>query len=58
MRHAEALKLLRSHPATDAARAEVLRRAASARELLEQLPPNPARDALADLCDTVARRSV
>ena len=58
VRHAEALKLLRSHPATDAARAEVLRRAASARELLEQLPPHPARDALADLCDTVARRSV
>ena len=38
---AEALRLLRSHPATDAARAEVLRRAASARALLEQLPPTP-----------------
>jgi heptaprenyl diphosphate synthase len=58
VRHAEALELLRSHPATDAARAEVMRRAAIAQGLLQQLPPNPARDALADLCDTVARRSV
>ena len=58
VRHAEALELLRSHPAMDAARAEVLRRAATARGLLEQLPPCPARNALADLCDTVARRSV
>jgi heptaprenyl diphosphate synthase len=58
VRHAEALQLLRSHPATDAARAEVLRRASAARQLLEQLPSNPAREAMADLCDTVARRSV
>jgi heptaprenyl diphosphate synthase len=58
VRHAEALQLLRSHPATEAARAEVLRRASAARQLLEQLPSNPAREAMADLCDAVAQRSV
>jgi geranylgeranyl pyrophosphate synthase len=57
-RHAEALALLRAHPATAAARAEVWRRAAAARGLLDELPACAARDALADLCDAVAKRNV
>ncbi len=56
-RHAEALALLRRHPAVEEARAEVSRSADVARKLLEELPDNPARQALAGLCDLVVTRS-
>jgi heptaprenyl diphosphate synthase len=55
---AEAIALLRRHPSIDAARAEVRRRAESARLLLDGLPAGPARDALEELCDTVVSRTV
>ena len=54
---AEALVLLRAHRCVDQARAEVQRRADRARSFLIDLPAGPARDALADLCDTVVTRS-
>jgi heptaprenyl diphosphate synthase len=56
-RHAEALALLREHPAMDEARAEVSRSADEARKLLEELPDTPARTALAGLCDLVVNRT-
>nr|WP_281352254.1 polyprenyl synthetase family protein [Phytoactinopolyspora alkaliphila] len=55
--HAEALSLLRAHPAMDEARADVLRWADDARTTLASLPATPARDALESLCDTVVTRS-
>ena len=55
---AEVLDLLRRHRSIDAARAEVRRRAESARLLLDGLPTGPARDALEELCDTVVSRTV
>ncbi|SER15625.1 polyprenyl synthetase family protein [Microlunatus flavus] len=55
---AEALDLLRSHRSIDEARAEVRRRAESARLLLDGLPAGPARDSLEELCDTVVSRTV
>jgi heptaprenyl diphosphate synthase len=55
--HAEALALLRAHPAMDEARAEVSRSADEARKLLEELPDTPARQALAGLCDLVVSRT-
>ncbi len=55
---AEALGLLRVHHCVDEARAEVRRRADRARSFLADLPAGPARDALADLCDSVVTRSV
>jgi heptaprenyl diphosphate synthase len=55
--HAEALALLRAHPAIDEARTEVVRRAARAREFLAGLPDLAARDALATLCDVVVSRT-
>ncbi len=55
---AEALVLLRAHPCVDQARAEVQRRADRARSFLTDLPAGPARDALADLCDSVVTRTV
>ncbi len=55
--HAEALKLLRAHPAVQQARLEVRRRADDARALLAALPGGAARDALAALCDLVVTRS-
>jgi heptaprenyl diphosphate synthase len=55
--HAEALSLLRAHPAMDQARAEVSHSADEARKLLEQLPDTPARQALAGLCDLVVTRT-
>ncbi|MGH3355119.1 MAG: polyprenyl synthetase family protein [Nocardioidaceae bacterium] len=55
--HAEALGLLRAHTAMDEARAEVSRRADDARRLLAELPDNPAREALAGLCDLVVHRT-
>jgi heptaprenyl diphosphate synthase len=53
----EALGLLRRHRALDDARAEVRRRADHARTLLAPLPGGPAKDALAELCDTVVTRT-
>lgn len=54
--HAEALALLRAHPAMDEARAYVQAEADAARALLRTLPEQPARAALEALCDTVATR--
>ena len=55
--HADALALLRSHPAMESARAEVHRWAADARSALAPLPDGPARAALERLCDAVVDRS-
>jgi heptaprenyl diphosphate synthase len=55
--HAEALRLLRASPAMDVARAEVRRRADTARALLVDLPDITARDALVGLCDLVTTRT-
>jgi heptaprenyl diphosphate synthase len=54
--HAEALALLRAHPAMDEARAYVQAEADAARALLRTLPEQSARAALEALCDTVATR--
>ena len=54
---AEALALLRAHPAIDEARLEIHRRAEAARACLAPLPDGPAKDALASLCDAVISRS-
>lgn len=54
--HAEALALLRVHPAMDEARAYVRAESDAARALLSKLPEKPARAALEALCDTVATR--
>lgn len=54
--HAEALTLIRVHPAMDEARAYVRAEADAARALLDKLPEQPARAALEALCDTVATR--
>jgi len=56
-RHAEALRLLRAHPAMGQARAHVLGRAEQARGLLVELPSGPARQALDALCDLVITRT-
>ena len=55
--HAEALELLRAHPALDVARAEARRWSDLARECLEPLPSGSARDVLALLCDYVVSRT-
>jgi heptaprenyl diphosphate synthase len=55
--HAEALRLLRAHPAMDSARAEVRRCTDEARDLLAGLPDIPARAALQSLCDVVVERT-
>jgi heptaprenyl diphosphate synthase len=55
--HAEALSLLRAHPAMQAARDEVRRRADTARGLLTSLPDHPATQALHGLCDLVTHRT-
>jgi heptaprenyl diphosphate synthase len=55
--HAEALRLLRSHPAMDQARAYVLERAAEARQLLRALPEGPVRTALDAFAQAVAVRT-
>ncbi|MBA8792793.1 heptaprenyl diphosphate synthase [Friedmanniella endophytica] len=54
---AEALRLLRAHPALDRARADVLARAETARRLLDPLPAGRAKDALVELCDSVVTRT-
>ncbi len=56
-RHAEALDLLRKHPAMDEARAYVVARAQEAKALLTALSPGPVRDALEAFADLVAVRS-
>ncbi|HEU0213853.1 MAG TPA: polyprenyl synthetase family protein [Jiangellaceae bacterium] len=55
--HAEALALLRRHPAMAEASAEVRRWAAEARAVLAPLPDVPARRALEALCDSVVDRT-
>ncbi|MGK4582597.1 polyprenyl synthetase family protein [Kitasatospora sp. HPMI-4] len=56
--HAEALRLLRRHPALERARRETLRYAEEARALLAPLPDCSAKDALQGLCDSVAIRTM
>jgi heptaprenyl diphosphate synthase len=55
--HAEALALLRRHPAMAEASAEVRRWAAEARAVLTPLPDVPARWALEAMCDSAAERT-
>ena len=55
--HAEALALLRSHPAIVEARKQAHAWSDSARDLLEALPTGPPRDVLALLCDYVVSRT-
>ena len=55
--HAEALRLLRRHPAMDEARAHVLNIAVEAQELLKVLPEGPVRDALDAFAVLIATRS-
>ncbi|MET0468572.1 MAG: polyprenyl synthetase family protein, partial [Aeromicrobium sp.] len=54
--HAEALTLLRAHPAMAEARAYVQAEADAASVLLAKLPDTSARAALQELCDTVVTR--
>ena len=55
--HAEALGLLRTHPALDRARSYVVARAQEAKALLAVLPEGPVRAALEAFADVVATRS-
>ncbi|RNL63343.1 polyprenyl synthetase family protein [Nocardioides marmoriginsengisoli] len=55
--HAEALGLLRAHPAMAEARAYVAAEAAAAKSLLQALPDGPVRTALEAFADVVADRS-
>ena len=55
--HAEALALLRAHPAMEEARADVIRRANEAKDLLKVLPDGPVRTALETFADVVADRT-
>jgi heptaprenyl diphosphate synthase len=55
--HAEALTLLRAHPAMEEARAYVVARAQEAKALLTALPDGPVREALADFADVIATRT-
>ena len=55
--HAEALDLLRRHPAMAQARAYVVARAQEAKELLQVLPEGSVRSALEAFADVVAVRS-
>jgi heptaprenyl diphosphate synthase len=56
-RLAEALRLLRAHPAMEQAAARLSRSVDEAREIAGQLPPGPARDALHGLTDFVLART-
>ncbi|MBW1602565.1 polyprenyl synthetase family protein [Streptomyces sp. JJ66] len=56
-RHADALAGLRAHPALDLARRDAVAHAEQARAALAPLPPHPAKDALAALCDGVVHRA-
>jgi heptaprenyl diphosphate synthase len=55
--HAEALALLRAHPAMEMARADTRRWAATARTEILALPDVPARAAFESLCEFVAERT-
>jgi heptaprenyl diphosphate synthase len=55
--HAEALALLRVHPAMAEARAYVVERAQEAKSLLTALPAGPVRDALESFADLLATRT-
>ena len=55
--HAEALDLLRKHPAMDEARARVLEIATEAQQLLGVLPAGPVREALDAFAVLIATRS-
>jgi heptaprenyl diphosphate synthase len=55
--HAEALALLRAHPAMDAARADMRGWADVARREIEALPSGSARAAFETLCDFVVERT-
>ena len=55
--HAEALHLLRQHPAMEAARSHVIARANEAKQLLKVLPEGPVRAALEAFADVVASRT-
>lgn len=55
--HAEALALLRAHPALADARAYVAGLASEAKQLLEALDDGPVRDALEAFADVVAHRT-
>ncbi|HET6563496.1 MAG TPA: polyprenyl synthetase family protein [Marmoricola sp.] len=55
--HAEALGLLRAHPAMDQARAYVLRLAREATDLLDVLPAGPVKEALVAFADVIATRT-
>lgn len=55
--HAEALGLLRAHPALAEAREYVVARATEAKERLAVLPAGPVRDALEAFADVVATRT-
>ncbi len=55
--HAEALDLLRKHPAMEEARQYVLDRARTAQQLLETLPAGPVRDALDAFAVLIATRT-
>jgi heptaprenyl diphosphate synthase len=55
--HAEALALLRAHPAMELARAETRRWAATARDQILALPDVPARAAFEAMCEFVTERT-
>jgi heptaprenyl diphosphate synthase len=55
--HAEALALLRAHPAMDAARADLRRWSDAARAEIAGLPDVPARRAFEIMCDFVMERT-
>jgi len=55
--HAEALALLRAHPAMKAARADLIAWTGKAREHVLALPPGPARTSFETLCDFVVERT-
>ncbi len=55
--HAQALALLRGHPALEQAQAEARKWADEARACLMSLPENPSRDVLEMLCDYVVTRT-
>jgi heptaprenyl diphosphate synthase len=57
VRHAEALELLRRHPAMERARAQTREWAEAARRALEPLPDSPVKAALATLADGVVERT-
>ncbi|MER6498996.1 polyprenyl synthetase family protein [Streptomyces sp. NPDC001455] len=56
-RHAEALRLLRAHPALEQARRDTVRYAEEARRTLAPLPDCYAKAALAEMCDAVVHRA-